>query len=305
MMTMKKIVVAGGGTLGSKIAYQTAFSGFDVTLYDINAGAISAAKRRMTTWDQAYAHEVHATPEQIQATNARLTYEIDLGVAVTDADLVIEAIPEVVDIKNEFYSHLAQVAPAKTIFATNTSTLLPSQFAAITQRPEKFLALHFANHIWANNTAEIMGHPTTDPVVYETVVDFAHAIGMITIELHKEQSGYVLNSLLIPWVDAALILWVKGIADVETIDKTWMLTGGSPIGPFGILDEVGLRTAYNIMLAASQQPGKEDLVTVVQKLKVDMLDQNKLGQESGQGFYHYPDPAFRQPEFLTNNVTSV
>lgn len=99
MMTMKKIVVAGGGTLGSQIAYQTAFSGFDVTLYDINAGAISAAKRRMTTWDQAYAHEVHATPEQIQATNARLTYETDLGVAVTDADLVIEAIPEVVDIK--------------------------------------------------------------------------------------------------------------------------------------------------------------------------------------------------------------
>lgn len=297
-MTIEKVTFAGGGTLGSQIAYQTAYSGLEVTVYDVNAAAISAAKRRMATWDQSYTREMNATPAVLFDTNERLHFATDLATAVEDADLVIEAIPEVLTIKSAFYGELAKVAPAKTIFATNSSTLVPSQFAAMTGRPEKFLALHFANHIWSNNMTEVMGHAGTDPAIYEAGVTFARQIGMVPIQLKKEQPAYVLNTLLIPFVDAALVLWAKGVADTETIDRAWMIATGAPMGPFGILDEIGLRTAYNIILAASAQPGKEFLVDVAHTVKTDMIEQNHLGQESGAGFYRYPDPAYARPEFL-------
>jgi len=300
-MAFKRIVVAGGGTLGSQIAYQTAYSGFQVTIYDLNAAAIAAAKRRIATWDQAYAQEMNATPAVIHDTNERLAFATDLETAVEDADLVIEAVPEVVAIKNEFYAALAKVAPARTIFATNSSTMVPSQFAAITGRPAQFLALHFANHVWENNMAEVMGHRGTSPEVYQQVVAFARQIGMVVIQLHKEQPAYILNTILIPFVDAALVLWVHGVADPQTIDRAWMVATGAPMGPFGILDEIGLRTAYNIMLAASTAPGKGTLVDVAHKIKSEMIDQNKLGQESNQGFYSYPAPAFASAKFLKDD----
>ncbi|WP_204120971.1 MULTISPECIES: 3-hydroxyacyl-CoA dehydrogenase [Levilactobacillus] len=300
-MAFKRIVVAGGGTLGSQIAYQTAYSGFQVTIYDINAAAIAAAKRRIATWDQAYAQEMNATPAVIHDTNDRLAFATDLETAVEDADLVIEAVPEVVAIKNDFYAALAKVAPARTIFATNSSTMVPSQFAAITGRPAQFMALHFANHVWENNMAEAMGHQGTSPEVYQQVVAFARQIGMVVIQLHKEQPGYILNTILIPFMDAALVLWVHEVADPQTIDRAWMVATGAPMGPFGILDEIGLRTAYNIMLAASTAPGKGTLVDVAHKIKSEMIDQNKLGQESNQGFYSYPAPAFASAKFLKDD----
>jgi 3-hydroxyacyl-CoA dehydrogenase len=148
---------------------------------------------------------------------------------------VIEAIPEVVQIKTDFYKELGKVAPKKTIFATNSSALLPSQFAEATGRPDKFLALHFANSVWKNTTAEVMKHPGTDEIVFRDVIEFAKAIGMVALPLQKEQPGYILNSLLIPLLEAAQMLLLKEVADVETIDKTWMIATGAPEGPFAIL----------------------------------------------------------------------
>ena len=136
---------------------------------------------------------------------ARIVYSSDLAEAVQDADLVVEAVPERLDLKREVYTKLGQTAPAKTIFATNSSTLLPSAMADFTGRPERFLALHFADPVWSSNIAEVMGHPRTDSSVYEAVVDFARRIGMEPIELTKEQPGYVLNSLLVPFLRAGWI----------------------------------------------------------------------------------------------------
>ncbi|GAE48099.1 3-hydroxybutyryl-CoA dehydrogenase [Mesobacillus boroniphilus JCM 21738] len=128
------------------------------------------------------------------------------------------------------------------MFATNTSTLLPSQFADATGRPEKFLALHFANEIWKNNTAEVMMHPGTDKEVFNDLLEFAKAIGMVALPLYKEQPGYILNSLLVPFLEAGQMLLMKEVADPETIDKTWMIATGAPKGPFAILDIVGITT---------------------------------------------------------------
>ncbi|GKW47218.1 3-hydroxyacyl-CoA dehydrogenase [Planococcus sp. NCCP-2050] len=299
-MNYKNVTVAGSGVLGSQIAYQTAFKGFDVTVYDINDAAIEASKERIAKLQENYKKDLNASDEEVKAAFERMDFHTDLAAAVADADLVIEAIPEVVAIKTEFYTNLGKVAPEKTIFATNSSTLLPSQFADATGRPEKFLALHFANTIWLNNTAEIMKHAGTDMQVFDDVVEFAKAIGMVALPLHKEQPGYILNSLLVPLLDAAELLLVNEVSDAETIDKTWMIATKAPMGPFAILDVVGINTAYNIVSAKAAATGREDYKKLAAMLKTDYIDQGKLGKATGEGFYKYPNPNYLNPDFLTN-----
>lgn len=295
---IKKVTVAGSGVLGSQIAYQSAFHGFDVTVYDITNEALETAKERIEALKPLYQADLGATENQVNKAYARLQFESDLAKAVADADLVIEAIPEVVSIKTEFYTKLGKIAPTKTIFATNSSTLLPSQFADATGRPSKFLALHFANTIWKNNTAEVMKHEGTDEAVFNEIIDFAKAIGMVALPLYKEQPGYILNSLLVPFLDAAEMLLVKEVADPETIDKTWMIATGAPLGPFAILDIVGINTAYNIVQAKAAATGDAILEQLATMLKTDYIDKNKLGRATGEGFYKYPNPNFAAPDFL-------
>lgn len=297
-MNFKHITVAGSGVLGSQIAYQTAFKGFQVSVYDINDQALERAKERIAELKPHYRQDLGATQEETDQALDRISFHSDLAQAVADADLVIEAVPEVVSIKTEFYAKLGQAAPAKTVFATNSSTLLPSQFADATGRPERFLALHFANEIWKNNTAEIMKHPGTDMQVFQDVIDFAKAIGMVALPLHKEQPGYILNSLLVPLLEAAQRLLVREVADVETIDKTWMVATGAPLGPFAILDVVGITTAYNIGQAKAEATGDEEFVRVANLLKTEYVDKGKLGRATGEGFYKYPNPSFADPDFL-------
>lgn len=297
-MNYKNITVAGSGVLGSQIAYQTAFKGFEVAVYDLNEEAIGKSKERMVKLKENYKSDLKATDKDVDAAYDRLTFYTDLSEAVAKADLVIEAIPEVVKIKTEFYEKLGKVAPEKTVFVTNSSTLLPSQFAEFTERPEKFLALHFANTIWINNTAEIMKHPGTDMKYFDEVVDFAKAIGMVALPLYKEQPGYILNSLLVPFLEAAELLLVKDVADVYTVDKTWMIATGAPLGPFAILDVVGIRTAHNIVQAKAAATGDENFVKLTEMLQTEYIDKGNIGKESGEGFYKYPNPAFADPDFL-------
>ena len=297
-MNYKNITIAGSGVLGSQIAFQTAFHGFHVSVYDINDEAIAAAKERMGKLKSVYGQFFSDTARAEKAFES-LNYYTNLQEAVQSADLVIEAVPERIEIKQSFYEGLAQVAPEKTVFASNSSTLLPSQFAEFTGRPEKFLALHFANSIWKNNTAEIMGHPGTDEQYVEEVTAFSRAIGMIPFVLKKEQPGYILNSLLVPFLSAAMELWVKDIADPHSIDKNWMLSTGAPVGPFGIYDIVGMETPYNLnLMRAKVDPAAQ---FVADKIKREMIDQGKMGISTGKGFYDYPNPAYQHPDFIKSN----
>ena len=216
--------------------------------------------------------------------------------AVKDADLVIEAVPEDVGIKTEFYKQLSQVAPEKTIFATNTSTMLPSQFKDLTGRPEKFVALHFANKIWVNNMAEIMGHAETDKKVFDDLVEFAKAIGMLALPIYKEQPGHLLNSMLVPFLISATELWVKEVSDPEMIDKAWMKSFGSPLGPFAILDIIGINTVYNV--AKLNVDTNPNMAPLLEKLDAEFIRPGYLGMFSGKGFYNYPNPAYETANFL-------
>jgi 3-hydroxybutyryl-CoA dehydrogenase len=189
------------------------------------------------------------------------------------------------------------MAPAKTIFATNSSTLLPSVLATATDRPERFLALHFANNIWRQNVAEVMRHDGTDPAVFDTVVRFAEGIGMVPVLIRKEQSGYIMNSLLVPWLIAAMSLAVEEIADPQDVDRTWMIATGAPMGPFAILDIIGLRTPMQV-LGARAREGDETALRQSEWLDREYLKRNRLGVETGEGFYSYPNPEFSKPGFL-------
>lgn len=285
MTNIRKVTVLGTGVLGSQIAFQTSYCGFEVTSYDINDEALAAARKRFEGLAVAYRADNYPGAEegQADANVEKIKLTTDLAEAVADADLVIEAVPEVPAIKTETYTKLAAVAPEKTIFATNSSTLLPSSFMDATGRPEKFLALHFANHIWKQNTAEVMGTEKTDQAVYDTVVEFAEEIKMVPIKVLKEQPGYVLNSLLVPFLDAAAALYVKGVAEPETIDTTWRLGTGAPRGPFEIFDIVGLKTAYNISKANPDELAQQ----FAKVLDEEFISKGKLGAQSGEGFYKY------------------
>lgn len=294
-MNFKNVTVAGSGVLGSQIAFQTAFHGYNVSVYDINDAALEKAKERLTGLKDTYATYFNDAKKAAEALE-RFTFSSNLKEAVKDADLIIEAIPELEKIKIKFYQDLATVAPEKTVFASNSSTMVPSQFAEYTGRPEKFLALHFANEVWKNNTAEVMGHPGTDKKYEEEVIEFAKSIGMIPLHILKEQPGYILNSLLVPFLSAGQALLAKGVADPETIDKTWMLATGAPLGPFAILDVVGLQTAYNIV--ATEAKHNPAVQPIADMLKTQFIDKGKMGKATGEGFYKYPNPAYLDPDFL-------
>lgn len=284
MTTFSSVTVLGAGVLGTQIALQTARHRTPVTVYDISDEAVATGRERLAGIVEQYLADVgeDARPDA-EAAAARITFDTDLAHAVADADLVIEAVPERLEVKREVYARLAEVAPADTVFATNSSTLLPSAIADATGRPDRFLALHFANHVWRQNTAEVMGTEQTDPAVFERVATFAEEIGMVPIRLHKEQPGYVLNSLLVPFLDAAAGLVLRGVADPETIDTTWRIGTGAPVGPFQIYDIVGLRTAHAIA-SASPEPGAQ---AWARYLQTEYLDQGKYGVESGEGFHRY------------------
>ena len=298
-MNIKRVLIAGSGTLGQQIGFQSAMHGFDIVMYDVNQSSLDSCRTTQREYADLYQKHKGKTKGETDAALARISYTTDLAEAARDADLVSESIPENPEIKRQFYPLLHKACPAKTIFTTNTSTLLPSQFADVTGRPERFLALHFANEIWDRNIGEVMGHPGTDPKIYEAVVEFAKAIGMVPIRLGKEQNGYVINSLLVPWLMAAQALVANDVARPEDVDRTWMITTKMAVGPFGMLDIIGLETAYNVAAYWGEVKNDEQLKKNAAYLKAHFVDKNKLGVKTGEGYYRHPNPAYQQPDFLS------
>ncbi|CAJ1494066.1 3-hydroxyacyl-CoA dehydrogenase [[Mycobacterium] kokjensenii] len=283
MTNVKHLTVLGTGVLGSQIAFQSAYHGKTVTAYDINDDILVKAKERAAELAKTYLAEIPgATQESVDAALGRLSFTSDLAVAAGEADLVIEAVPEVAKIKEDTFARLNDVAPSATIFATNSSTLLPSQIAPSSGREDRFLAMHFANRVWQFNTCEIMGTPNTSKETFDTAVQTATEIGMVPIPMHKEKAGYLLNSILVPWLAAAAELAAGDYADPQAVDQVWKIATGSPLGPFQIYDIIGLNTPYNIMMS-----GDADQQKLGAWLKENYIDKGRLGQSSGHGFYDY------------------
>lgn len=312
---MKNIVIMGGGVLGSQIAFQTAFCDYNVIVWLRSEGSIERTKAKLELVKNSYIDAINlmAMPEgksfnnwcrgiadadnfnkdelinKVMGLSDKIKLELDMKKALEDADLVIESMAEDFEAKKDLYLKMAPLLPEKTIVVTNSSTMLPSKLAKYTGRPDKFLALHFANSIWKNNTAEVMMHPKTEEKYFNEVMEFAKGIRMIALPLKKEKSGYLLNSMLIPLLFSGLDLYVNGVSDFESIDKAWLLGTGAPKGPFQILDTVGLETAYNIVEMYLKIPSFlapynfKGMAKVLKKY----IDAGKLGKASGEGFYKY------------------
>ena len=312
---MKNIVIMGGGVLGSQIAFQTAFCDYNVIVWLRSEGSIERTKAKLELVKNSYIDAINlmAMPEgksfnnwcrgiadadnfnkdelinKVMGLSDKIKLELDMKKALEDADLVIESMAEDFEAKKDLYLKMAPLLPEKTIVVTNSSTMLPSKLAKYTGRPDKFLALHFANSIWKNNTAEVMVQPKTEEKYFNEVMEFAKGIRMIALPLKKEKSGYLLNSMLIPLLFSGMDLYVNGVSDFESIDKAWLLGTGAPKGPFQILDTVGLETAYKIVEMYLKVPSflaPYNFKGMAKVLK-EYIDAGKLGKASGEGFYKY------------------
>src|SRR5574344_743044 len=314
-MKIENITIAGGGVLGSQIAFQSAYKGYNVTIWLRSEDSIKRAKPKLDNLKKTYIDVINKMDTEEGKTfdnwcrgiadinnfnkkdclsnvikaSENIKLETDVNKAFENADLVIEAMSENLNDKKEFYKKIANVLPEKTIVVTNSSTLLPSKLAKYTGRENKFLALHFANSIWKNNTAEVMAQPKTDEKYFNEVIEFAKKIGMIALPLKKEKSGYLLNSMLVPFLFSALDLLVNEISDVKSIDSAWKLGTGAPEVPFEILDVVGLNTAYEIVQMYVKIPSFLAPYNFkgMAKLLKQYIDEGKLGKNSGEGFYKY------------------
>lgn len=294
-MEIKNVVVAGAGVLGSQIAFQIARSGYPVKIWNRHT---DRAEKRLAAIKKPFISEMNASEAEYQAAMGNIVnISSDLAATVADADLVVESVSESVEIKKAFYRELCPLLPEKTIITSNSSTFVPSELVDFTDRPDKFAHMHFANHIWKHNVAEIVGNPQTSSAVIDDLVDFARSIKMVPIVLKKEQHGYIMNALLVPLLNAAMALWANGVADPHTIDKDWMLSNGAPLGPFMIQDIVGLRTTYAVVQNQYQQTHNELFKKIADKLK-PMVEAGHTGVEAGQGFYHYPNPEYQDPDFF-------
>ncbi len=298
-LDIKNVLIVGTGTLGSQIGFQCAIHGFATTMYNPREASLEACKKVHQQLGETIKADLGKSDSEIAAAHGNLSYTTDLTEAAHDCDLVSESVPENLEIKRQVFRDLNEVCPTHTIFTTNSSTLLPSMIADATGRTERFLALHFANQIWVRNISEVMRHPGTDLEVFKRVVTFAKEIGMVPILLEKENSGYVLNALLVPLLNAAQSLVVNEIASPIDVDRTWMISTQTPMGPFAMLDMIGLETAYNICLHLARVTGDEQMQDIADYLKEHYVDKGKLGMKTGEGFYKYPDPAYAQPSFLT------
>jgi 3-hydroxybutyryl-CoA dehydrogenase len=292
-----RILVIGAGTMGQQIGLQCAMYGYDVTLYDLLPAALDAAITQIS----AYAAELVAggglSQEAAAAALKRIAITHQPEEAAAKADLVSESVPEDPELKGRVFAQFHALCPPTTIFTTNTSSLVPSMYAGATGRPAQFAALHFHSPVWVSNVVDVMPHPGTAPEVVTLLAEFARRIGQIPIVLQIETHGYVFNAMLNAVNREALTLAANGVAAVKDIDRAWMGVMKMPIGPFGIMDLVGLDTVWSITDYWAQRLSDVQLQANANFIKT-YIEKGWLGVKTRQGFYHYPQPAYQQPGFL-------
>lgn len=299
---LQRVLILGAGTIGRQIGLQCAWYGYDVRIYDIMPAALQAAEEQIGSFAQQLVAEGLLTESAKTAALARIAFTNDPAQAAEEADLLSESLPERPKLKGEVLGQFNDLCPDHTIFTTNSSSLVPSQFATATGRPDRFCALHFHLPVWYSNVVDIMPHPGTTSETVNLLHEFARSINQIPIFVKREHPSYVFNFMLNAVLSSAMELAAEDVASVEEIDRSWMGITKMPIGPFGILDLVGIDLAYEITVQKTKGVSFLPKAKRTINLLKDKVDQGHLGLKSGQGFYHYPNPAFEQSEFLTGSL---
>lgn len=294
---IKKVFVVGAGTMGQQIAFQCAAHGYAVILFDLSDSILRKARLRI----KSYADYLIAE----NRLDAKMAGRALDNIAVTteeqrasEIDLLIESVPEDLQMKREIFNRFNRICPERTVFATNTSLLIPSQMADATGRADRFLALHFHQPVWVGNLADVMPHAGTAEGVVDLVRNFARSINQISLVLQKENYGYVFNAMYSALNNAAITLAANGVAAVEDIDRAWMVVMKMPVGPLGMLDVVGLDTVWHVTDYWANTLGDAQTLRNAEYLKREYLEHGWLGVKSGRGFYGYPRPAYQEPDFV-------
>jgi 3-hydroxybutyryl-CoA dehydrogenase len=282
-MTIRTVGVLGCGLMGAGITQICAGAGYRTLVRDVDDRALEQGLSRIRQFLDAGVAKGKVTVDSRNATLANITGTTSFE-AFHDCDLVIEAIVENVQAKQLAYSSLEPIVPSHTIFLSNTSSICITELAAATMRPEKFAGLHFFSPVPLMKLVEVIRALTTSEDTYRTTVDFAASIGKDAVSA-PDRPGFIVNRLLVPYLLDAVRAHENGLGSVEDIDKGMTLGCGHPIGPFALLDFIGLDTAYSVASIMFEE-FREPAYAPPPLLK-RMVLAGRLGRKSGRGFYDY------------------
>ena len=294
--SIRKVAVIGTGVLGTQIAVLTASFDYEVLAYDTNEQSFIKGIENIRNLSRAVKRKPTVTIEDWERGIDRLQYCYQLEEALADADLVIEAVPENLELKRKVHKEIDAVAPSHAILATNSSSLPVSKIESATRRPAQCLNLHFYIPAIGMNMVDIMGGSQTTAEVMTTGKSFIQSIGCVPLEVRKEILGFCFNRVWRAVKRETLYMWADGFVDFKDIDRAWMIFTGMPLGPFGLMDNVGLDVVYDIEMVYYNE-SKDPKDHPPETLK-SMIERNELGVKTEKGFYTYPDPEYTKSEFI-------
>ncbi len=284
---MKNITVIGSGTMGNGIAHVFAQFGFDVTLVDISKEALAKGIQTISKNLDRQVTKGAITADDKSATLARINPITDLALGVKNAELVVEAATENVDLKLKIFREIDANAPSSCILASNTSSISITKIAAVTKRAEKVIGMHFMNPVPVMKLIEVIrGYSTSDEVT-QIIMELSKKLEKVPVEVN-DYPGFVANKILMPMINEAIITLQEGTAGVEEIDTVMRLGMGHPMGPLRLADFIGLDVCLAILKVL--QDGYGNPKYAPSTLLVNMVMAGHLGNKSGKGFYNYTDP---------------
>ncbi|WP_068985436.1 3-hydroxyacyl-CoA dehydrogenase [Lysinibacillus xylanilyticus] len=282
---MKKVIVIGSGVMGRGIAYVSAVSGFETAIIDINEQALQNAQNEINSIFEKSVVRGKLTAQQVQEAMLRLTYVTDLATVANEADLIIEAVPEKSDIKRAVFERMEQYASSHCLFATNTSTMSPTEIASYAKRPEQTIAMHFFNPVHKMELVEVIrGLETSDETV-RTICEIAKQMGKQTVVIN-EFPGFVTSRISALVGNEAFYMLQEGLGSPEDIDKAIKLGLNYPMGPFELVDLVGLDARLNNLRYLHEKLGEKYRPA---PLLEQYVQAGRLGRKSGKGVYDYSE----------------
>jgi 3-hydroxybutyryl-CoA dehydrogenase len=280
---IRTVGIIGAGQMGNGIAHVSALAGYDVVLTDVSAAALEKGAATMeANMRRQVAREI-ITVDAMTAALKRVRSSTDMK-SQAESDLVIEAATEKRDIKEQIFRSICEVVPANAFLATNTSSISITRLASVTDRPERFIGLHFMNPVPLMKLVEVIRGLNTDQETFETAITYAKRIGKTTTNA-EDYPAFIVNRILMPMINEAVYTLYEGVGNVESIDTAMRLGANHPMGPLQLADFIGLDTCLSIMQVLHD--GLADTKYRPCPLLVKFVEAGWLGKKSGRGFYDY------------------